>query len=231
MKKILWAAAVAMMVSGVAQAALVYSTDFTTGYKSGGSGAHVLGGAAADVAAEDWFGSTNGVNLDGTDLTLNNGSQNRYRGAGVWLDATGWATGLVTVEIDVANYVAGADTTFSFETYAANGVDSANSVSMDLHAGVSAGAGLAQTGSATIAQFGTEQTVTADGTATFTFDYNGSDDYVALVFAQRNAEGGTAFGYVDFDNLTVNTIPEPATLGMLGFGAVLALAIRRKMYA
>lgn len=207
LKNIACAAGIVLLMAASAGAQLAYSTDFDVTYNNS-TGARVLGGATPDVVAEEWFGSSNGVGVAGApgsrDLTLANGTQNRFRGCGVWLDTTGWTAGLVTVEIDVANFVDGADTTLIFQAYAATGVDAANSVSMDLHGGAAAGSDLMATGTAVISTLGSEQTIIADGTdIPFTFTYNGTDDFVALTFVQVNAPGGTAFGSADLDNLTV----------------------------
>jgi len=201
-------------------AELVYSTDFNTAYNNG-SGAFVLGGATPDVAAEDWFGSSNGVGVNSGDLSFNNTVANRYRGSGVWLDTTGWATGLVTVELDVSNFTAGADTNLIFQAYAATGVDATNSVSLDLHGAVSAGASPTATAPATISTLGAQQSITGNGTdVPFTFTYNGTDDFVALTFVQVNAVSGSLFGSADIDNLTVNTsaVPEPSSLAIFAAG-------------
>lgn len=203
LKNILCAAGIVLLMATSAQAQLVYSTDFSTPYNNN-NGARVLGGATPDVVAEEWFGSSNGVGILNDDLSFANTAQNRYRGSGVWLDTAGWAAGLVTVEVDVANFVAGADTTIIFQAYAATGVDALNSVSLDLHGGFAAGSDPIATGTATISMLGAEQTVTADGTAVpFTFTFNGTDDFVGLTFVQVNIPAGTAFGSADLDNLTV----------------------------
>ena len=238
LKKIACAAGIVLLMAGSVQADEVFSTDFNDGATAfpynGGSGAFVLGGATPDVVAEDFFGSTNGVNLSGGDLTFSNSTQNRFRGSGVWLDTTDWATGPITVAVDVANFVAGADTELIFQAYAATGVDASNTVSFDLHGAVSNGASPVATGTATIAALGDEQTITANGTAVpFTFDYNGTDEFVALTFVQSNAVGGTAFGSADLDNLTVNdsatSVPEPSSLSLVAVGLGLIGVRRRRL--
>lgn len=209
-------------------AAVVYSTDFDITYNNA-NGAFVLGGGVPDVVAEDWFGSSNQVGIAGGDLSFSNSTANRYRGSGVWLDTTGWATGLVTVEVDVTNFFAGADTSIIFQAYAALGVDASNTVSLDLHGAVSAGSSPTATGTATIGTLGAEQTITAGGTdVPFTFNFNGTDEFIALTFVQINAVGGTSFGSADLDNLTVTTIPEPSSTALLGLGGFALLLRRRK---
>ena len=203
LNKIICAVGIILLMAPVARAQLVYSTDFSAdGYSQ--TSVAVVFDDSTTTATNEWFGSTNGIGIGGGDLTLANDTQNRYRGSGVWLDAAGWAAGLVTVEVDVANYVAGADTNLIFQAYAATGVDAANSVSLDLHGSVASGAQPVATGTAAISALGSEQTITANGTdVAFTFTYNGTDDFVGLTFVQVNAAGGSAFGSADIDNLTV----------------------------
>lgn len=212
------------------QAALVYTTDFTGEGYTQNNGAIVFDNGTT-TAVEEWFGSNNGMGIAGGDLSFNNSTANRWRGTGIWLDASSWAAGTVTVELDVANYVAGADTTLLFQAFAATGVDASNTVTLDLHGSVSAGGASAATGTAAISLLGAQQNITADGTdVAFTFTYNGTDDFVGLVFAQSNTATGTAFGSADLDNLTVNTtdpIPEPSSTALLGLGG-LALILRRR---
>ena len=216
LKKIVFAAGIVLLMAEGAQAQLVYSTDFEPAYNNG-SGAFVLGGATPDVMAEDWFGSSNGVGVGGETgsrvLTFGNATQNRFRGSGVWLDTTGWAAGTVTVEVDVANFVAGADTTLIFQAYAATGVDATNTVSLDLHGNAASTGDPMATGTATISTLGDEQTITANGTdVAFTFTYNGTDDFVALTFAQVNVAAGTAFGSADLDDLSVTVTSDTGAL-------------------
>lgn len=210
------------------QADLVYSTDFVGDeYTQNTEG--VVFDNGTTTAAEEWFGTNNGVGISGGDLSFANGSANRFRGAGVWLDTTGWAAGLVTVEVDVANFVLGADTSIVFQAYAATGVDVTNTVSLDLHGAPSNAPGLDSTGTATIAALGAEQYVTANGIdVPFTFTYNGTDDFVALTFGQVNVVGGTEFGSADLDNLTVNTVPEPSTYALLAGLTCLAFVMVRR---
>lgn len=215
------------MMAGSAKADLVYDTDFTGEEYTQNSGAVVFDDGTT-TSIEEWFGSTNGIGIAAGDLTLANNAEPRFRSTGVWLDTTGWAIGTVTVEIDVVNFTAGADSNFFFQAYAATGVDASNTVSLDLHGGTVAGLG--QTGTATIGALGGQQAITAVGTAVpFTFNFNGTDDFVALTFAQVNANNGTEFGSVDLDNLTVNTVPEPSSLTLLAAGLGLVGLRRRRL--
>ena len=227
LKKLACAAGIVLLMAGSANADCVYDTDFTGDTYSQDTG-NIVFDDGTTTAIETWFGSNNGVGI-GTapdDLSFNNTTQNRYRGTGVWLDTTGWLPGLVTVDVDVSNYVSGADTDIFFQAYSATGVDATNTVSLDLHGAAGlAGAPMA-TGTATIGTLGAQQTITANGTdVPFTFTYNGTDDFVALTFVQENVAGGTAFGSANLDNLKVNTtsaVPEPSSLALLtaGFGMI-----------
>ena len=226
LKKIVFAAGIILLMAGSARADLVFMEDFDGVTQTSSSGALVLGGATPDVMAGDWFGSSQTPGVDGDVLALSIAVDNRFRGAGVWLDTTGWATGPVTVEVDVTSYTAGTDgaTTF-FQAYAANGVDASNSVGLDLHEG-EAGALTTQTGTATISELGSQQLITGTGTdVPFTFDFNGTDQFVALVFANSNPNitpSGDIGATAVLDNLTVTTVPEPSSLALLatGFGMI-----------
>ena len=230
--KIAVAATFMLMIAGIAKADLVYDTEFDIPY-NGGSGDFVLGGASPDVVAEQWFGSTQTSGVGDGVLTLDYAfTGSRFRGSGVWLDTSepGWTIGPVTVEVDVEDLVDGAGSTLFFQAYAANGVNAANFVSFDLHGGAS-GVATNQTvdGTSTIDLLDAQQAITANGTdVSFTFDYNGTDQFVGLVFGvQSNAN--TTVRSATLDNLTVNTtvvsVPEPSSslvligagLGLIGF--------------
>ena len=226
LKKIVFAAGIILLMAGSARADLVFMEDFDGVTQTSSSGALVLGGATPDVMAGDWFGSSQTPGVDGDVLALSIAVDNRFRGAGVWLDTTGWATGPVTVEVDVTSYTAGTDgaTTF-FQAYAANGVDASNSVSLDLHSGPDDDP-TGSTGAATISALGSQQLITGTGTdVPFTFDFNGTDQFVALVFANSNPNitpNGDIGATAVLDNLTVTTVPEPSSLALLatGFGMI-----------
>ena len=96
----------------------------------------MFGGGTPDVVVGDWFGSAQTTGVGNNVLTLNQLQDNRFRGSGIWLDTAGWATGTVTVEVDVTSYTAGTDGAETlFQAYSATGVDASNSVSLDLHGG------------------------------------------------------------------------------------------------
>ena len=229
MKNVIYAGFMMSALTLPSQAVVVYTTDFDISYLDS-TGAVTLGGGIPNVTATEWFGSSNGVGVGGGDLSFNNSADNRFRGSGVWLDTTGWATGTVTVAVDVMNYVAGDDTSIIFQAYAATGVNISNSVSLDLHANAGTGAlPTATGGSSTINALGAEQMVTGNGTAVpFTFNFDGTADFVALTFVQINTNGGTDFGSADLDNLTVSTVPEPSSSALFGLGCVAFILRRRR---
>ena len=213
------------------QAATVYTSGFDTTYTSNNN-AVLLGGATPNVTTENWFGaaSAQGVTFGPTSLTLNLPTANRYRGAGVWLDASAWAAGTVTVGVNVSNYTAGVvGSDILFQAYAANGVDASNSVSLDLAFGPPA-AGMDQTGTATIGALGAAQNISGAATQDFTFTYNGTDQYIALVFALSNLiTPATTYESATLDNLTVNTVPEPSTYALLLGGLGMLALYRRRV--
>jgi hypothetical protein len=67
--------------------------------------------------------------------------------------------------------------------------------------------------------------MTITGTGTYSADITLSDDYDYLViaFSQKMGKGSAA----TIDNVFLTTIPEPATIGMLGLGALITACIRR----
>ncbi len=235
MKKPLILASAMLALTPFSQAAgIVYSTDFNptdNPYTTSGAGSFTLGGAMPDVIATTWFGSSNKVGISGGNMNFANDDQNRYRGIGVWLDTSvaGWEAGTVNVKFDVTAFTANANSTFTFETFAANGVDGSNSVSMDLHGGNTGGAELtnAGPGSPTIAAFGSQQEITAAGNnQTLSFTYNGTDQFIGLVFAQVTDSANS--GAATFDNLSVTVVPEPSAIALLGFGAAGRMLRRRR---
>ena len=100
LNKIICAAGIILLMAGAARAQLVvYSTDFSADGYSQTSVAVVFDDGTTTVT-DEWFGSTNGIGISGGDLTLANDTQNRFRGSGVWLDATGWAGCQTLIDLD-----------------------------------------------------------------------------------------------------------------------------------
>lgn len=236
MKKITtFAAATALLAASTLslQAQEVYSTNFSVGYASSTDATSFDG---TTIAPESWFGSVNNVGVASDVLSLNNTSSNRFRGSGVWLDTSTWgAAATVTVSFEVTNFTAGTDSAAIFQVYAANGVDASNIASLDLHGAESLSTTAdASTGTASIGQIGSNQTITGSTNATpsiesVTFAYNGTDQYIALVFANLNGATGTG-NTLTIDNLTVS-VPEPGTYALLAGLTGLAFVMLRRRQA
>ena len=220
-KRVAYAATLVLLMAGSAEASLVFSTDFNVDYNNPDNRPFVLGTSGADVVATQFFGASQNVAVNPA-LAFNNTVQNRYRGVGVWLDTSSWATGLITVDIEATAFTSAADTSIVFQAFAANDVNLSNDgVSLDLHEGVS-GPALARVGDGTIALLGEAQNIEDTGINTFTFNFNGTDQFVGLTFGQSNASGGSLFGSATLDNLTVNdsavSVPEPSSLTLCFVG-------------
>ena len=222
---------VTVILSLSSQAAVIFIENFdNTAFASSGTEAHIFGGESPDIQVGEWFGSTNGVSIASGDLSLGNTAVNRYRGAGIWLDASGWTAGTITVAVDVANFPVTPNSNSNpvFQVFTANGVDSMNSVSLDLHGGFNSQGNPTATGSASINQLGVNQEITGNGTAvTFSFDYNGTDQFVGLVFANSTPGSATGVNTVDLDNLTVSTIPEPSSAAFISLAGLIVILYRR----
>ena len=210
------------------QAAIVFFEDFDPAVTVVTSnGANTFDGASGGSAGIcDWWASNNGVAASVGSLDFSQDSANRTRGAGVWLNTTGWDHGTVTVTIDIANFVAGAGPLSGafVQTYSANGVDASNTVGIDVHGNFNGGVVLSQTGTASIATLGTTTQITGIGTSiAHTFTYSGEEE-IAIGFLNLGQNDADSLGYInqafDLSNLAVNAetfgaIPEPGTFGLL----------------
>jgi hypothetical protein len=69
------------------------------------------------------------------------------------------------------------------------------------------------------------------GRNNYTNKYQTAFDSVYLRTTTWSIQAGNGQGTATFDNIKVEVIPEPATIGMLGLGALITLGIRRKFMA
>lgn len=218
MRTNLLAVGASFLMTGTVHADLVYSETFTPApVPATGIGPVSYNGSSDEY----WVSAINFLNFNG-DLTLNE-NEDRGRGAAVWLDAAGWANGTVTVEFDVSGYDNSQPTNPAyFQAYYANNLGGSATAAFDLHQGLGDDLATSFTGAAELGTIGSQHVVNANGTdLQYTFDYAG-EEHIALVFYSQGE-------LVSFDNITVNTIPEPATFGLLGLGLGLLLLVRRRL--
>jgi len=147
------------------------------------------------------------------------------------------------MQFTIANYVED-ETGFSAATQFANvikakGVDAAvtNTVTLDLQRAanwdvtVSEGDALIATdgayGTSLLPSSNGQTEFFANGTFTHSFTVAADDEYIGLIIASRDGNSGGGGASVAFDVTNISIIPEPATIGMLGFGALVSLLIRR----
>ncbi len=165
-------------------------------------------------------------------------------GFAIWLSVTNLnlAAGTTySLKFDIANFVGsavGSPDGFG-NVIKAKGVDAGGTVTLDLLKGanfdptVSSGGALIGTSGTTTntsiaivgTAFGAVQ-FSQDGSYTVDFTVNSGDEYIGLVIGSQDRNTATQVKF-DLDNVSV--IPEPATVGMLGLGALTALLIRRKL--
>ena len=232
MKNLILIGGVTLTTAVSSQAAVVYTDDFSGSYTAE-SGVTIFDGTT--IAPGSWFGA-NDVGVSGGVLNLGVASENRSRGSAVWVSTAGWEAGTITVEFDVTNYTAGSQGAIAFfRAYGASGVDASNTVGMDPQGPGSAGIVLSSTGSASIGVIDTGVLITSNGNdQTATFTYNGTDEYVALLFGTNspNVGGSPNIGaFATIDNLVVSDtamIPEPSSTALLGLGGLAFILRRRK---
>lgn len=200
-----------------------FSIDFTT------TGTTAFGGATPNVVVGEWFSSTQTVNTGNGVLGFGSlNTNNRGRGAGVWLDTTSWDVGTVTVSFEISNYTGDASATPFYQAYSATGVGATGSVSFDLHTG----SGFSEptvSGTAATGSIGPRNTINGDDNYAFTFDYTGAEENIALIFFNRDGPA-TAQPTFSLDNLSVNTVPEPSTATLLLGMAAAGLFYRGKRH-
>lgn len=205
------AALTALSLTTAAQAATVFTEDFSSGTTLiSGTGPITFDGTITG----NWHGGDVST-LAGEQLTV---TDDRTLGGFIWLDSSSWDHGIVTVEFDVKT---GGSASY-FEVYYANGVDTVgNNVSLDPQSNLGNLKPI-QNGTATLGTLGAKNVLsTVADNQEFTFDFNGEGNIALALYVVNSA--------LSVDNITVTTVPEPGTAALLG--GLLALSyvmVRRR---
>lgn len=215
-------------------AAVVYFEDFDGSFAvSSSTGIHVFDGSTT----ASWFSSNNGVDTAGDTLnfTTFEGNNNRTRGAGVWLDTSAWALGVITVEFEVeAPFTAGIDNGSAYiQAYSASGVDATNTLGVDIHGNAALANNVVsiQTGMPSFSTIGGQTIITGTGSVVHTFTY-AEEEEIALMFINHATTDPNSRNLVfSIDDLSVSTIPEPSSLLLLGFSSLSFLSYRHRKVA
>lgn len=213
--------AVAVLGAATSQADLVLTETFsetTFAYTHKNAGA--LG---TDYSAGEWFTGANGTEISSTasnpKLVLGwEDTSNKLRAAGVWLDASTWGdSGTVSITFKASAFSLDDGTTAYLELFSGT-----TGSTLDMQGGPTSG--IVATDAASLVSWDV-----VNGTQTVTFDFDSSMEYMALAFAYTipNLTDATASAAFSVDTIRVDVVPEPATIGMLGLGALVALFVRK----
>ena len=216
---------ITLLLSSIIEAAVVITEDFsTTTFTTTSAGVISFGGAAPpapNVLAGEWFGSTNGVNINGGTLNFTHVNRNRTRGAGIWVDSQSLGNGIVTITFDVLNFTAGTNAQSIFQAYSLN--DSANNtVGFDLH-------GNRNLVISTASTIGSSATIDAN-TTTVSISFDVTDQQsIALIFTNIAQNGTSTQNEFSIDNLEVSfAVPEPSSLILIILSSFILTLRRRK---
>jgi hypothetical protein len=242
MKKILWIAALAGLLTGaVAQGALLYQSDFTgADLASAGlqSSANTAGGSWSLNTTDDRAQFAGTAANSRANLNTINGWTNAaglqvevswlQTAAGTWsefglMDANVAITGNPPLQNVAAQYAIGfainGGTTSAFE----RNINSTTEVVLSTAQGAyTVNALNTMLFTVTSTNWSYSLNSAAATTGTFATPFDTSKGFRFYSFLQSNAANGS---YVS--DITVSTIPEPATIGMLGLGAIITVLIRR----
>ena len=243
MKKLWTGIMITAMAFALQVNAALYTENFNSNPGYVATGDFAIGAAGSsqdyDVAFGQWAGTStipmtqaNGVLSIGSDT---GGGSARSRAFGLFIDTSAAVAGTYTVSFDILNWVAGtgtagmkiwegSDLTTQYVVFDAGGNnDSGNWPDNDGTASetqiYTTGAG--STGITGNQSFSFDVELTEAGTA---------GDFMMFAFGQVRSTSSALAPTFDIDNVNV-AIPEPATIGMLGLGALVSLLIRRRLTA
>jgi len=228
-----------LLVAGVASAGLVWENDFNAANTFFDPPDNPT--LIHDGREEVWLGA-NTANINGSsNLVLTTGGSSQTRGLTRILnplnhvnqvDTTGDAT-FYRFSFDILTI--GANTALDVQFLQGNrdsGLTPANSYNIDLLSGDAAELVHETTGTGSFnSLFDVSYTAADNGTTVFVdFEYDGTGD-IAMVFEAKATGGPLNFTqYTTTDNMSLEVIPEPATLGLVAaFGGAVIFIRRRVM--
>ena len=227
---------------------IVYSQNFTTdpgaieaagndnSVGAVGSGEDIEYGEVAYSSLLTASGfSTSSGKMEFTQSALSSDTQNA---AAILLDTSAFAPGTYSWSFNILDYTAGgANTEASFSVFEGNNAGGGDPLTLRL------GSANNPTnlypiedtdGASTFIQIGSKNTFSSNGPYSLQFsltEAGSSGDYLALTWSSNETanQGGVANITFSVDDIQLSVVPEPSTLALLGAGAGLLFALRRRM--
>lgn len=228
----------ATVVASVASAGLVWENDFNSPNTFFDPAPNPVD--IHDGRDEAWLGAGTATTNASQQLVVKSGGSGQTRGLVRVLNPLNHAAQVDTTgddsfyrfTFDIINV--NADTTFNVQVLQGTrdaGLTPANTYNIDLLSATQGELTHTVTGSGTLTSLADVGFVQADNgtTATIDFEYDGTGDIVLVFDATANSASAWT-RWTTTDNMSLNVIPEPATLGLVGtFGAAI-LFLRRKFF-